>query len=69
MRRLVVSTVVVLFIMAAMMALGPPMTSPSAPPTIAVGPASASAQVPGQTKYCGPWHQDWNVSQAGWWYF
>ena len=45
------------------------MTSSSAPPTIVVGPASASAQVPGQTKCCGPWHQDWSVSQAEWWYF
>lgn len=37
--------------------------------TIMAAAPSASAQVPRQTKYCGPWHQDWNVSQAGWWYF
>lgn len=66
-RRLIVA-VLVLSVMVAMTLVGSP-TKSSTTPTIALGPAAASAQVPGRTLYCGPWHRRWYVSQSGWWYF
>ena len=60
MRRLIVA-LVVLSVMAVAMVAGPA--------TQVSGPTSASAQVPGQTTYCGPWFEAWYISQSNWWYW
>ena len=61
MRRLILAFVV-LSVMTVTVVAGLPATE--------VGPtSSASAQVPGQTTYCGPWFEAWYVSQSSWWYW
>ena len=67
MRRLVAALVAVA-VMAAMMVIGPPTPTGGGPLTTAVGPASASAQVPGAPTWCGPWQLGWYVSPSGYWY-
>ncbi len=58
MRRLIVALVVLSVLTVAMVA-GVSATTVT---------TSASAQVPGQTTYCGPWFQAWYISESNYWY-
>lgn len=59
--------VVVLMVAAVMAAMGLVAPTVAMRPTLAVPPASAVAQEPGQP-HCAPWQIAWYVSEGLWWY-